>query len=173
MGILQVIYGLIRKTTIQITYNFFFLLRNSSPKNEHSVINYSLSRSSSGQKLRYLLWNQRAFWPCIGTNATTMFKAQKFGRDIVKIVHVTAVIFMKLREYFLSVLRVSLRRAFTPVWRSSQMRCALLASRGMHTHSPWYSRERTSKTDTEEEKLLNKLVIFVFFLCTKSILVAS
>ncbi len=27
----------------------------------------------------------------------------------------------------------------------------------------WYSRERVSKTDIEEKKLLNKVIIFVFF----------
>ncbi len=31
------------------------------------------------------------------------------------------------------------------------------------THSSWYSRERALKTDTEEKKLLNKVIIFVFF----------
>ncbi len=32
---------------------------------------------------------QRAFWPCIDSNATTTFKAQEGSEDIVKIVHVT------------------------------------------------------------------------------------
>ncbi len=30
-------------------------------------------------------------------------------------------------------------------------------------HVLWYSRERMAKTDMEEIKLLNKVVIFVFF----------
>ncbi len=33
----------------------------------------------------------------------------------------------------------------------------------MHTHVPWYSRERMVKTDKKEKKLLNKVVIFIFF----------
>ncbi len=37
----------------------------------------------------------------------------------------------------------------------------------------WYSHEGASKTDTEEKKLLNKVIIFLFFLHTQSILVAS
>ncbi len=36
----------------------------------------------------------------------------------------------------------------------------------------WYSRERVSKTDIEEKKLLNKVIIFVFFIY-KNILIAS
>ncbi len=47
--------------------------------------------------------------------------------------------------------------------RSDVERCALFASRGMHTHVSLYCHERTSKTDTEEKKLLNKAIIFVFF----------
>ncbi len=51
----------------------------------------------------------------------------------------------------------------------------------MHTNMLWYSRERVSKTDTEEKKLLNKVVIFkiftfilfIYFLHTKNILIAS
>ncbi len=43
-------------------------------------------------KLRYFLWNPRAFWPCIDSNATTTFKAQKRCKDIVKIFHVTSVV---------------------------------------------------------------------------------
>ncbi len=37
----------------------------------------------------------------------------------------------------------------------------------------WYYHERAAEIDTEEKKLLNKVVIFVFFAHTKSILVAS
>ncbi len=29
-------------------------------------------------------------------------------------------------------------------------------------NTPWYSRERASKTDTEEKHFLNKILIFVF-----------
>ncbi len=47
---------------------------------------------SKKYKLRYFLWNPRAFWPCIDSNATTTIKAQKSGKDIVKIVHVTSVV---------------------------------------------------------------------------------
>ncbi len=36
--------------------------------------------------------NPRAFWPCIDSNATTVFKAHKGSNDIVKIVHVTSVV---------------------------------------------------------------------------------
>ncbi len=35
-----------------------------------------------------------------------------------------------------------------------------------------FSRERVSKTDIEEKKLLNKVIIFVFFIY-KNILIAS
>ncbi len=47
---------------------------------------------SSEKKLRYFWWNPRAFWPCIDSNATTMFKAQKVIEDIIKTVHVTSVV---------------------------------------------------------------------------------
>ncbi len=36
-----------------------------------------------------------------------------------------------------------------------------------HRHAPWYSCEYTSKTDTKEKKLLNKVIIFVFFVHNK------
>ncbi len=49
-------------------------------------------RSSSEHKLRYFWWNPRAFWPCIDSNATETFKAQKGSKDIIKIVHVTLVV---------------------------------------------------------------------------------
>ncbi len=32
-----------------------------------------------------------------------------------------------------------------------------------HTHVSWYSREHAVETDLEEKKLLNKVVIFIFF----------
>ncbi len=54
----------------------------------HVVPNPLDFHSSSKHKLRYFLWNPRAFWPCIDSNATEMFKAQKGSKDIVKIVHV-------------------------------------------------------------------------------------
>ncbi len=38
-----------------------------------------------------------------------------------------------------------------------------LTSRGMHTQASWYSCEDKSKTGREEKKLLNKIIIFVFF----------
>ncbi len=40
------------------------------------------------EKLRYFWWNLRAFWPCIESNSTDMFRY----KDIVKIVHVTSVV---------------------------------------------------------------------------------
>ncbi len=64
--------------------------RDSSPKNENSVINYYPScrsnpvSSSSEHKLRYFWWNPRAFWSCIDSNATDKFKAQKGSKDIIK-----------------------------------------------------------------------------------------
>ncbi len=96
--------------------------------------------------------------------------------------------FMKLWEYkenkyndfihqFL-LFRVRLWRAFMgstmtyaepAFWRRIRMLCALFASRGMYTHALWYCREHASKSDTEEKKLLNKVI----FLCTKCILIAS
>ncbi len=54
-------------------------LKDSSPKNANSVINYSPScrskpvRPSSEHKLRYFWWNPRAFWPSIDSNVTEMF----------------------------------------------------------------------------------------------------
>ncbi len=33
----------------------------------------------------------------------------------------------------------------------------------VHTHASWHSHERVSNFDTEKKKLLNKVVIFVFF----------
>ncbi len=62
----------------------------SSTKNENFVINYSPScrskqvSSASEHKLRYFWRNPRAFWYSIDSNATTMFKAQKGSKDIVK-----------------------------------------------------------------------------------------
>ncbi len=38
-----------------------------------------------------------------------------------------------------------------------------LTGRGMHTQASWYSCEDKSKTGREETKLLNKIIIFVFF----------
>ncbi len=43
------------------------------------------------------------------------------------------------------------------------MHCGLFASRIIHTHAPWYSHEHTKKIDMEEKKLLNKVIMFVFF----------
>ncbi len=36
-----------------------------------------------------------------------------------------------------------------------------------NAYALWYSREHMSKTDKEEKKLLNKVVIFVFFVQKK------
>ncbi len=41
----------------------------------------------------------------------------------------------------------------------------------MQTLTLWYCREHMSKTDTEEKKLVK--LLFLYSLCTKSILVAS
>ncbi len=38
----------------------------------------------------------------------------------------------------------------------------LLVNKAQHMHVSWYCRERVEMTDTEEKKLLNKVVIFVF-----------
>ncbi len=74
----------------------------SSPKNANFVINYSPSYCSKPEhKLRYFWWNTRAFWPFIGSNATTTFKDQKGSKDIVKMWHQWFNHnFMKLRERF-------------------------------------------------------------------------
>ncbi len=48
-------------------------------------------------------------------------------------------------------------------WCRTHMHCALFASRGMHTRVLCYSHKHTSKTDTEDKKSLNKVIIFVFF----------
>ncbi len=42
------------------------------------------------KKLRYFWWNPKDFWPSIDSKGTTTFKAQKGGKYIVKIVHVTS-----------------------------------------------------------------------------------
>ncbi len=55
----------------------------------HVVPNPEELRSSSDKKLRYFWWNPKAFWACIDSNGTTMFKVQKGSKDIFKIVHVT------------------------------------------------------------------------------------
>ncbi len=98
---------------------------------------------SSEHKLRYFWWNLRAFWPCIDSNATDMFKAQK-GKDIVKIVRVTSVVQSLFNNFFSSVSVFDMR------------------SQEYHNAYVWYSPERAAKTDTEEKKLLNKVIIFVF-----------
>ncbi len=54
----------------------------------------------------------------------------------------------------------------------TRMCCALFSIRGMHTHTSWYGLECLAESDTEEKKLLNKVMIFVFFL-HKNILVYS
>ncbi len=68
--------------------------RHSSPKNENC--HYSPSCRSKPirpsflfRTQRYFWWNSRAFWPCIVSNATDTFKAQKGSKDIIKIAHVT------------------------------------------------------------------------------------
>ncbi len=55
-------------------------------------------------------------------------------------------------------------------WRRTQMRCTLFSVRWMHTYALWYSCKRTSKTDTEEIKLL---IYFSLRTRTESILIAS
>ncbi len=143
----------------------------------HVVPNQLDLRSFSKHKLRYFWWNPRAFWPCIDSNATTMFKAQKRSKDIVKIVHATSVFnrnFMKLREYFLCAkkTKITLFNNFLYWWRSLrsdvELGCTAVCLQAeectvLHTHASWYCCERESKTDTEEKKLLNKVIIFVFF----------
>ncbi len=47
---------------------------------------------SSEHKLRYLWLNLRALWPCIDSNRTNTFKAQKGSKDIDKIVHMISVV---------------------------------------------------------------------------------
>ncbi len=42
------------------------------------------------------------------------------------------------------------------------------ASSCFNVYVSWYSRERTSKTDREEKKLLNEVIIFVYFAHKKS-----
>ncbi len=32
----------------------------------------------------------------------------------------------------------------------------------MHTHAPWFSHKHTSKTETEEKKLLNNTLLLLF-----------
>ncbi len=81
-------------------------LGDSAPKNENSVINYSLSCRSKPvrpwpeHKLRYLLWNLKAFWPSIDSKATTTFKVQKASKNINKIFHVTSVILRSYKNTF-------------------------------------------------------------------------
>ncbi len=42
--------------------------------------------------LRYFWWNPSAFHPCIDSNTTDTFKAQKGSKDIDIIVHVTSLV---------------------------------------------------------------------------------
>ncbi len=58
----------------------------------HVVPNPEDLLSSSEHKLRYFLWNPRAFWPCIDSKGTTTFTTQKGNKDIVKVVHVKSVV---------------------------------------------------------------------------------
>ncbi len=50
----------------------------------HVVPNPWDLRSSSEHKLWYIWWNLRAFWPCIDSNTSDTFKAQKGSKNIVK-----------------------------------------------------------------------------------------
>ncbi len=45
-----------------------------------------------GTQIKIFWWNPLAFWPCIDSNTTTIFKAQKGSKDIIKTVHVTSVV---------------------------------------------------------------------------------
>ncbi len=60
-------------------------------------------------------------------------------------------------------MRVVLLTQDTAFWRRTQMFCALFTKREIHTHASWNCRERASRSDTEEKKLLNKFIIFAFF----------
>ncbi len=64
-----------------------------------SIIDYSPSYCSKPVRPLFIfvtkiyIWlNPRASWLCIDNNATTIFKAQKGSKDIIKIVHVTSVV---------------------------------------------------------------------------------
>ncbi len=52
---------------------------------------WNLPSSLEHQEI-YFWWNPRAFWPCIDSNVTTTFKAQKGSKNIIKIVHVTSMV---------------------------------------------------------------------------------
>ncbi len=76
-------------------------LRDSSLKNENSVINYSPSCRSKpirpsfifGTQIKSILMKSESFLTLhIDGNGTTTFKAQKRSKDIIKIVHVTSVV---------------------------------------------------------------------------------
>ncbi len=60
-------------------------------------------------------------------------------------------------------MRVVLLMQEPAFWCRTPMCCGLLASRGMHTYASWYCCERAPETDTEQKKLLNKVVSLVFF----------
>ncbi len=74
--------------------------------------------------------------------------------------------YVGLQRVFMRVPRhmcVMLLMQKPPFWHRSQMHCDLFTSRGMQTHVSWYSRQHASKSDTEEKKLLNIVVFFLFF----------
>ncbi len=60
-------------------------------------------------------------------------------------------------------MRVMLLMQEPAFWCRTRMCCTLFTSRGMSTHTSRYCRERASKSDAEEKRLLNEVVIFVFF----------
>ncbi len=83
--------------TISVKKWIFMIFKesNSSPKKYNFVINYSPSCRSKPVRPSFIFRTQveiffiksDPFWPCIDSNVTTTFKAQKRSKDIVKIVH--------------------------------------------------------------------------------------
>ncbi len=90
---------------------------------------------------------------CIDSNATTTFKPQKGSKDIAKTVHLTSVV----QPYSYEALRIFL------CWKKTKIMTLIdsffCSVSDFYVHS-WQYHER--------EELLNKLIIFVFFLHKKS-----
>ncbi len=71
---------------------------------------------------------------------------------------------MKIRPIIIHSLSHIRKSTTTHACRAADAVASILfAKRGIHSHVLWYCRGRVSNSDTEDNKLLNKVIIFVFF----------
>ncbi len=131
----------------------------SSITHHHVVPNLQDLHSSLKHKLRYFWWNPRAFWPCIDSNTTSTFKAQKGNKDIVKIVHVRSVFQPKCYE--------AMRTLF---FCAKNTKLMILFNNSFSTIMSVFDARLQEYHDTCVvlswmciEDFLNKVVVFVFF----------